>query len=328
MRHTKVGIIQKIIYIVAGILLCTLIHFPAVSATDTCFKTDNAENNLSDPYRSQHIALSLDFACSMKLYYIDVSFPDAKGSIGLVFDHSTPWHDNISDYDETDDGMRIIWDGSKDEAQTEDGRPFLEIVPDDTFFIYWYNIEPGTTVYKSDLPIVVNSARYEMDGEMKTVEDVTLYSTVTVMTSREKEVLMISGVESQEVSYTSAPVVLKGNLVVEENSDGVTAEDLTEQFYSVDSETGAKVAIERPTDPGAYIVEYSFENDKYIASLEVPFIIKEYTTVNTSILSGEGEVSAPRYVDLGSDFQAEILPSEGFEVMSVEYNGHNVIGLL
>lgn len=46
------------------------------------------------------------------------------------------------------------------------------------------------------------------------------------------------------------------------------------------------------------------------------------------MLSGHGQISAPNYVDKGSDFRVDITPESGYEVLWVEYNGKDVTDLL
>lgn len=86
----------------------------------------------------------------------------------------------------------------------------------------------------------------------------------------DKNILEISGIENQSVTYTGNPVELAGNLTVSENTDGITANDVVATYYDED---GAE--IERPIDAGLYTVVYSHESANYKGSLSVEFEIKK-----------------------------------------------------
>lgn len=88
-------------------------------------------------------------------------------------------------------------------------------------------------------------------------------------TISEKQVLDISGISNQTVTYTSAPVVLNGSLTVAPNAGGITADDLTVKWYDDEGEN----EIEHPTDAGSYIAVYSYEDEYYMGSLTVEFTI-------------------------------------------------------
>ena len=164
---------------------------------------------------------------------------------------------------------------------------------------------------------------------MREVKNLVLDSVLTKAPDSNKDTLMISGVEKQDVTYTGQPVALAGELEVEENDDGITAADLTEKYYIYDDSDLSFTPIERPTDPGEfYLVEYSFENDNYRASLRVPFKINDYVTVSTSVWAGHGVVSAPQYVDKGGNLHVDITPADGYEVAWVKHNDDDVTELL
>ena len=85
-----------------------------------------------------------------------------------------------------------------------------------------------------------------------------------------REVLTISGIEdNQQITYTGSPVVLEGNVMVEENPGGIKAEDLTVRWYASDGVT----IIDRPTNAGSYKVVYSYEDSDYRGALVVNFEI-------------------------------------------------------
>jgi len=92
----------------------------------------------------------------------------------------------------------------------------------------------------------------------------------TTYTITPREALTISGIEdNQRVIYNGSPVVLEGNVMVEENPGGIKAEDLTVQWYASDGVT----VIDRPTNAGSYKVVYSYEDADYRGALVVNFEI-------------------------------------------------------
>lgn len=308
-------------------LISSTVQLPAVHAADSCFVSADIINRVDDPYRSGNILVPVDATCAMKLYSMDVSFLDADNVDGLNAGYSTYWHDGIDHI--TDDGAHIAWNTDENDPETRDGRPYIDVEAGDSLFGYWYDIPLETEVFKHNMAVTINSARYEINGEMKTIENLVLDAIVTITPDETKDVLMISGIEKQDVTYTDHPVVLDGELTVEENSDGITAEDLTEKYYKYDESSSSFSPIERPTDPGnSYLVEYSFENDNYRASLRVPFTIKNYYTVSHSIYGGHGEISTPAYVDAGGDLHVDIIPADGYKVSWVDYNRQDVTHLL
>lgn len=85
----------------------------------------------------------------------------------------------------------------------------------------------------------------------------------------EKDVLTISGVSSQEVTYTGSPVVLVGTLAVSNNTDNITVADLTTKWYESDGVTETS----QPSTVGSYVVKYSYDGTNYAGLLVVPFEI-------------------------------------------------------
>jgi len=303
--------------------------FATGESIEDCFEADNPVYYLDDPYRSAYVMLAFKATCSMKLHYMDISFSGTEDVKGLDASHATVWHDQISSYSiDGDKELHVIWNDDEDDPDTVDGRPYIDVEPNELLFGYWYAPLDDTTVFKQNMPITINEVHYDTGDGVKTAKNIVLNPTITVTPDENKDVLRISGVEKQDVTYTDHPVVLEGELTVEENNDGITAEDLTEQYYEYDNYTEEYTPIERPTNPGSYMVEYSFENDNYRASLKVPFTIKEYVTVSTEIYSGHGEVSAPLYVDDGGDLHVDITPAAGYETIWVIYNYDDVTELL
>ena len=330
MLNKNIKKIKTLMLGLVGVMALSMIQLPAVHAADSCFVTrPYQENIMSDPLHSDVFYVGIASACEMKLYDMDVSFTDINSVEGLIPIHSDS-HDNLSNVKEFNGGLRMKWSGNEDEQEDSD---YIQFNSSDDSWDYlfgrWYiipisSLNPPAT-FKRNLPITINSARYEVNGEMRTVENLVLDSVATVAQDSNKDVLAISGVGKQDVSYTSQPVVLDGELTVEGNNDGITADDLTEKYYLYDYSDLAFTPIERPTDPGQfYLVEYTFENDNYRAALRVPFTIKDYVTVSTDVWSGHGEVSAPLYVDRGGSMHVDIAPEEGSEILWVKYNDNDV----
>ncbi|MBQ3433006.1 hypothetical protein IJG22_01775, partial [Candidatus Saccharibacteria bacterium] len=90
----------------------------------------------------------------------------------------------------------------------------------------------------------------------------------------DKEVLNITGVSAQNVTYTGSPVILVGTLAVGANNDGITVANLTTTWYEEDGET----EIDRPTTVGSYKVAYTYNGTNYAGSLVVPFEIVKATS--------------------------------------------------
>lgn len=331
-KKIKMG--RFIISGLASTMILSMVQLSAVHAADSCFVTfPYQENIMSDPLHSDVFYVGVASACEMKLYDMDVSFTNIDTIEGLNrmwSDHA----DELSDVEFSDDGLRLKWSGSKDEQEDID---YVEFDSSDESWDYlfgqWYYIPTSSlnppTTFKRNLSITINSAHYEVNGEMREVKNLVLDSVATVAPDYDKDTLMISGVEKQDVSYTGQPVALEGELAIEENDDSITAENLTEQYYLYNYYDSSFTPIDRPTNPGEfYLVEYRFENDNYRALQRVPFTIKDYITVSTDIWNGHGEVSAPAYVDKGGNLHVDIIPAEGYEVVWVEYNDNDVTELL
>ncbi|MDO4967154.1 MAG: hypothetical protein Q4E70_00060 [Candidatus Saccharibacteria bacterium] len=292
---------------------------------EDCFEADDPFYSLDDPYRSAHILLAFKATCSMKLHYMDISFSGTEDVKGLDTYYATVWHDQISSFSIHDDEeLHIKWNDDEDDPDTVDGRPYIDVEPDEYLFGYWYTPQADTTVFKHSMPITINEVHYDTGEGVKTAKNIVLNPTITIAPDESKDVLMISGIEKQDVTYTDHPVVLNGDLTIEDNTDGITVDDLNDKYYEEDGTT----EISQPTNPGSYVAEYYYENDNYRASLKVPFTIKDYITVSTDIQGGHGEVSAPLYVDMGGSLHVDIMPSDGYEVLRVEHNGTDVTELL
>ncbi len=328
MRKTK-----TFTFAVLTALIISMIQSPTAQAADSCLVTTPYQENIeSDPYYSDAFYVRVGSVCEIKLYDMDISFANIDTVEGLIPLHSDN-NDSLSNVKDFNRELRMKWSGSDDE---QEGVDYVEFSPDesgDDLFGYWYvvpmsSLNPPAT-FKRNMPITINSAHYEVNGEMREISNLVLDSVLAKMPDDTKETLMISGVEKQSVSYTEHPVVLAGELTVEENDDGITAEDLTEHYYIYDYYDSSFTPIERPTEPGEfYLVEYTFENDNYRASLRVPFAIKDYIMVDTSIYAGRGEVSAPAFVDMGGDLHVDIVADESYEVVWVEHSGNDVTELL
>ena len=108
----------------------------------------------------------------------------------------------------------------------------------------------------------------------------------TTYTITPREVLTIRGIDdNQRIAYNGSPVVLDGNVMVEENPGGINAEDLTVKWYASDGVT----VIDRPTNAGSYKVVYSYEDSNYRGSLIINFeIIK---------------ANSPYPIETGTDFK-------------------------
>ena len=299
--------------------------FATGESIEDCFEADNPVYYLNDPYRSAYVMLAFKATCSMKLHYLDINFSDTENVKGLDASHATVWHDQISSYSiDGDKELHVIWNDDEDDPDTVDGRPYIDVEPNELLFGYWYAPLDDTTVFKQNMPITISEVHYDTGDGVKTAKNIVLNPTITVTPDDSKDVLKISGIEKQDVTYTDHPVVLNGDLTVEDNTDGITVEDLNTKYYEEDGTT----EISQPTNPGSYMAEYSFENDNYRASLKVPFTIKDYITVSTEVQEGHGEVSAPLYVDTGGDLHVDIMPADGYEVLWVKHNGTDVTDFL
>lgn len=112
-------------------------------------------------------------------------------------------------------------------------------------------------------------------------------STTYVITPR--DVLTISGIEdNQQIEYTGSAVVIDGDVVVEENTDGITADDLTVNWYDGDGIT----VIDRPTNAGSYKVIYSYEDANYSGALVVNFEITKAVSPNPAEMSADFRIAS------------------------------------
>ena len=237
-----------------GVLALSMMQLPKVHAADSCFIATSYQD-------TNAFYVRVGSVCEIKLYDLDVTFSDIDAVEGLIPIRSYNSDDltNVKDR-----GMRVWWSGSEDELEDVD---YVELSPDgsgDDIFGYGYaiprpSLNPPAT-FKRNMPITINSAHYEVDGEMKEINNLVFDCVLVKAPDSDKDTLMISGVEKQDVSYTGMPVVLEGELTVEENDDSITAEDLTEQYYIYDDSDLSFTSIDRPTDPGEfYLVEYNFD---------------------------------------------------------------------
>ena len=137
----------------------------------------------------------------------------------------------------------------------------------------------GNTIIDADDYDVEYSADTIGNDESDTVVTVTVRAkentnisgeATTTYTITPREALTIRGIEdNQRITYNGSPVVLEGNVMVEENPGGIKAEDLTVQWYASDGVT----VIDRPTNAGSYKVVYSYEDADYRGALVVNFEI-------------------------------------------------------
>ncbi|MBR3252987.1 hypothetical protein IKF84_02850 [Candidatus Saccharibacteria bacterium] len=102
-----------------------------------------------------------------------------------------------------------------------------------------------------------------------------------------KEVLNISGISSQSVTYTGSPVVLAGTLTVGANTDGITVADVVTKWYDGETELASA-----PIAAGNnYKVVYSAESTNYKGSLEVPFVIAKAVSPEPAEMSADFKVA-------------------------------------
>ncbi len=293
-------------------LVLPMLHLPtAQAATSSCFE---GVDDIVDYDSGNTLYAKLKATCDMELRSIKISFADTESFVGI--EESTPesTHSQISGIEISDDDLHLQWkaDGSATYANISSGENLFQMA---------YHVPTNTWTFKRNMPITIDYAEYKIGDEIRTEENVNLDSVLTV-THNGKTVLMVTGVEKQEVSYTGGPLVLTGNLVVEDNPAGITADDLETVYYN------ATARVDQPSGPGDYYAVYSYEGDNYTASLKVPFTIKDYITVSLEVLYGHGEISAPQYVDAGGDLHVDIEPADGYETFWVDYNRRDVTDLL
>lgn len=155
-------------------------------------------------------------------------------------------------------------------------------------------------MYDSNVNVGVNQARVTVlaKNDKNITGYVYKYFTITA-----KDVLEISGISAQTVTYTGMPVELAGNLTVSDNTDGITANDLTVKWYDEDGD----FEISQPTDAGSYVVVYSYNNEHYEGSLTVEF------TIARAVSPLPPEMNANLTVEAGSSLdEIEGERTEGF----------------
>ena len=97
---------------------------------------------------------------------------------------------------------------------------------------------------------------------------------------KNKDVLTISGIENQQVTYTGNPVSLVGTLTV---SNGIAPSALTEKWYN-----SSDTEISKPTNVGLYKVVYSYEDDDYVGSKTVNVEITKKVSVAPTVTDKKG----------------------------------------
>ncbi|MBQ3293036.1 hypothetical protein IJG93_01870 [Candidatus Saccharibacteria bacterium] len=164
-----------------------------------------------------------------------------------------------------------------------------------------YNGEPKTPWAK------VMIGEFEVDSDEYTVEyvgdNVNLGVVTVTVTAKDdmnitgsaeatfeiiaKEVLNISGISSQSVTYTGSPVVLAGTLTVGANTDGITVADVVTKWYDGETELASA-----PIAAGNnYKVVYSAESANYKGSLEVPFVIAKAVSPEPAEMTADFKVA-------------------------------------
>ncbi|MBR3172434.1 hypothetical protein IKF21_00730 [Candidatus Saccharibacteria bacterium] len=152
----------------------------------------------------------------------------------------------------------------------------------------------NTTIDESDYDVTFSADTVGND-ESDTVVTVTVKAkegtnisgeATTTYTITPRDVLSIRGIEdNQRIEYTGSPVVLEGNVMVEENPGGIVAEDLNVQWFASDGAT----LIDHPINAGSYKVVYSYEDADYRGSLVANFEITK--------------ASSPSPVEVETDFK-------------------------
>lgn len=179
-------------------------------------------------------------------------------------------------------------------------------------------------IQNSDISLVYNAVRYDgnakepgvtlyigtfaVDPDDYTVEyanntGITDHATVTVKAKSntnisgtatatfaiiDKEVLSISGISNQEVTYTGLPVKLAGTLTVGPNTDNITVDKLSTTWYASNSTT----PIAQPTNVGSYRVKYAYDGENYAGSLEVTFDIVRATSPTPAEMTADFRIEA------------------------------------
>ncbi len=307
MFKIKIKKTKMLISVLVGVLALSMVQLPAVHAADSCFE---AVGDTVDYDHGDTLYAKLKATCDMELHSIAISFADTESFEGIEEEIPESVHSQISGVEISDDHLHLEWN-------IDESAPYVNVAAGEDLFSMPYHVSISTTAFKRNMPITIDYAEYSIGGEMRTEENLNL-DTMLIVTHDDKEVLMITGIEKQEISYSGGPIALVGDLVVEDNPANITADDLEVEYYDAVS------LVDEPSEPGDYTVRYSYEDDDYVALFEVPFTIKAYEIINTHIWSGHGEVSAPHFVDEGDDLHVEITPADGYEIMWVEYNGNDV----
>ena len=124
-----------------AVLMLSLVHLPAAHAVDNCFITmSRQENIMSDPAYSDVFYVGVASACEMKLYDMDVSFTGIDAVEGLIEVYSDN-HDDLSNVEYLEDGLRLKWNGKEDEREDVDYVEFDSAYDSwDYLFGRWYII--------------------------------------------------------------------------------------------------------------------------------------------------------------------------------------------
>lgn len=306
--------IKKTKILMCGLALAlalSIVQLPKVYAADSCFE---AVGDIVDYDHGNTLHAKIRATCEMELHSIVLSFADTEKFEGIEELAPESVHSQISGVEISDDHLHLEWN-------TDESAPYANVLSGEDLFSMTYQVPINTTAFKRNMPITINSVQYKIGDEIRTEENVNLDAILTV-THDGKDVIMVTGIEKQDVSYNGGPIALAGDLIVEENPAGITANDLNVKYYNAVS------VVDEPTEPGDYKAVYYYEDDNYLASLSVPFTIKDYWIVNTQIWSGHGVISAPHYIDAGANLHVDITPEDGYEVVWVRYNDDDVTELL
>lgn len=176
-----------------------------------------------------------------------------------------------------------------------------------------YTVDPSEYTVEYDYNVEVGTATVAVTA--KDDANISGY-VVKEFDITDKNILEISGIENQFVTYTGNPVELVGNLTVSENTDGITADDIEAVYYDADG-----CEIERPTDAGLYTVVYGYEGANYEGSLSVEFEIKKAESPVPA------EMTAGLVADTGSHlYEIEGDRTDGFQWVddtSIVLSGEN-----
>ncbi len=295
----------------AGVLTMSMVQLPTAHAADSCFE---AVGDTVDYDHGNTLHAKVKSTCEMELHSIIISFADTEKFEGIEELTPESTHSQINEIEISDDHLRLQWN-------IDESASYANVLSGEELFSMSYSVPLNTTVFKRNMPITIEYAEYKIGDEIRTEENVNL-DAMLIVTHDGKEVVMVTGIEKQEVSYNGGPISLTGDLIIEDNPADITADKLTIKYYN------AVALINDPSEPGDYVAVYSYEDGDYAASLKVPFTIKDYITTSLNIWSGHGEISAPAYIDKYNDFHVDIVPEDGYEVMWVTYNDYDVTEFL